>query len=111
MEETEQYALIDETLSDRKRLNFLKGGIENCDVITTVSPTYALEIRTPEFGHDLDTVLTRRKESLSGIVNGVDYDDWNPEEDHHIAPYNYSLAAPDNKKEVKKLLQQEMGLI
>ncbi|OQY34179.1 MAG: starch synthase [Spirochaetaceae bacterium 4572_59] len=95
---------------DQNRMNYLKAGIENSDMITTVSPTYASEIQTKDFGHGLDPILSRRSKYLKGIVNGVDYNDWNPEIDKHIVPHNYSLADPDGKKALKKQLQKEMGL-
>lgn len=63
------------------QVNFLKAGIVNADVITTVSPTYAREITEPEFGCGLEGVLTKRKHDLCGILNGADYDAWNPASD------------------------------
>src|SRR5206468_4561244 len=62
-------------------LSFLKAGIVWSDAITTVSPTYAREIQTPEFGAGLDGVLRRRAASITGILNGVDYEEWSPETD------------------------------
>ena len=57
-------------------LSFIKGGLVYADYITTVSPTYALEIQTPEYGYGLDGLLEYRKESLGGIINGIDLDQW-----------------------------------
>ncbi|NLV31975.1 MAG: glycogen synthase GlgA [Acidobacteria bacterium] len=72
------------------RLNFMKAGIELADRVNTVSPTYAVEIRSgPEAGCGLEGVLAGRSAALSGIVNGIDYEEWNPESDPHIAaPYS-----------------------
>ena len=68
-----------------ERVNFMKAGIVYADKITTVSPTYAEEIQTPEIGFGLDGVLRERKADLRGIINGIDYDEWNPETDTFIA--------------------------
>ena len=91
-------------------LNFLKTGIVTADSLTTVSPTYAEEIKTPEHGHRLEGLLGLRKDDLHGILNGADYDHWNPATDPMISPDNYSAAKPANKKKVKKTLQRELGL-
>ena len=73
------------------KINYLKGGIVFADAVTTVSPTYAREIQTPEFAWGLEGVLTARHDELSGILNGVDYDEWSPEHDGAIAaPYTVS---------------------
>jgi starch synthase len=61
------------------KLNFLKGGIVFSDSITTVSRKYAEEIQTPEFGYGLEGVLKSRADRLQGVLNGADYDAWNPE--------------------------------
>ncbi len=65
-------------------VSFLKGGLACADAISTVSPTYAHEITTPEFGMGLDGLLRQRRGSLTGIVNGIDTDVWNPETDKDI---------------------------
>jgi starch synthase len=91
-------------------MNFLKTGIENNDMITTVSPSYAREIRTLSYGEGLDQSLNHRKESLRGILNGVDYSSWNPESDPLIAPDNYGFFDLSGKKACKKRLQIRMGL-
>ncbi len=92
------------------RLNLLKTGIVFADSITTVSPTYAHEIQTPAFGGGLENVLEQRRESLTGILNGVDYAVWNPATDNQIAT-NYNV---DNwqagKAACKAALQSELGL-
>ncbi len=79
------------------QLNFLKAGAVFADWVNTVSPTYAQEIRTTYFGYGLEGVLTERRERLSGIVNGVDYETWNPATDKHIAR-NYDLETVDAGK-------------
>lgn len=89
-------------------VNYLKGGIVFSDRVTTVSPTYAEEIRTPYYGYGLDGLLSYRAESLIGIVNGVDTKSYNPATDPHIfTRYRSNLA---KKTENKLALQQELGL-
>jgi len=90
-------------------LNLLQAGIHNADVLTTVSPTYAEEIQTPEFGCGLDALLRRRGRDLFGVLNGMDYEVWNPETDLHI-PANYSHQGLGGKAIDKAALQQAMGL-
>jgi len=89
-------------------INLLKSGITQSDVINTVSPTYAKEITTPEFGWGLDGYLKNR-ELLFGILNGVDYNEWSPQKDRYIAK-NYSLKSLKNKKICKKDLQTVFNL-
>jgi starch synthase len=91
------------------RLNFLKAGIVWSDAINAVSPTYAREIQTPEFGFGLDGLLRSRASKLTGILNGVDYEEWNPETDLHLAA-NYSARDLSGKRACKRALLQEMGL-
>ena len=90
--------------------NYLKGGIVYADAITTVSDTYAEEIKTPFYGEHLDGLLNARANSLRGIVNGIDYDEYNPQTDHFIVK-NYS-AKNFRKEKIKnkQALQQELGL-
>ena len=92
------------------RLNFLKSGIENCHIISTVSPTYASEIQTEDYGHGLDNSLSERKDSLVGIVNGVDYSMWDPAVDSYISPDNFTVSSLKNKELVKHRLQKEFSL-
>jgi len=66
------------------RVNPMRHGVIHADAVTTVSPTYALEIRTPEGGHGLDADLRARGDAVVGILNGVDYDEWNPATDRYI---------------------------
>lgn len=73
-----------EGLEYHNLLSFIKGGLAFADHITTVSPTYALEIQTPEFGYGLEDLLKHRKAHLSGIINGIDLEQWNPEADTYI---------------------------
>ncbi len=89
--------------------NLLKGGIVFADAITTVSQKYAQEIQTPEFGFRLDGLLASRSAALTGIVNGVDYAEWNPEHDIFI-PTNYGVDRLERKGECKRSLLAEFGL-
>ena len=91
------------------QVNVLKGGILYADRITTVSPTYASEIQTQEFGAGLDGVLQARADRLSGILNGVDYSVWDPSQDPYIAQ-NYSHNNLDGKWVCRNALREEVGL-
>ncbi|HKJ17222.1 MAG TPA: glycogen synthase GlgA [Xanthomonadales bacterium] len=91
------------------RISFLKTGVLYADLITTVSPTYAQEILRPEYGMGLQDLLKQRPESLVGILNGVDYGEWNPETDKLI-PYNYTSAKMAGKKKNKLALMKELEL-
>ena len=91
------------------QMNFLKAGIVYADRVTTVSPTYANEVQTPEFGFGLDGLLRSRAAKLSGILNGIDYDVWNPAEDPHIAQ-TYRRTTLAKKARSKEALQREVGL-
>lgn len=90
-------------------LNFLKMGIENAEIVTTVSETYAAEIQTPEYGFGLDATLRYRRHDLFGVLNGVDYTQWSPESDQLI-PANYSLEDRTGKGRAKEALQKHFGL-
>jgi starch synthase len=90
-------------------LNCLKAGLAFADVITTVSPRYAREILTEEFGCGLDGFLRKRQNRLFGILNGVDYDEWNPGNDSFLErPYSVTRLA--GKTANKIALQKELGL-
>jgi starch synthase len=89
--------------------NFMKTGLVYADVINTVSKVYAEEIKTPQYGERLDGLLQKRSEDLYGIVNGVDYEEFNPLTDSDIAK-NFSIYNLDDKKANKTSLQKEMGL-
>ena len=81
-------------LEFHEMLSFIKGGLSYANRITTVSPTYALEIQTPEFGYGLEGLLSHKHVILSGIINGMDLEQWNPETDTSISePYNVSTLA------------------
>jgi starch synthase len=88
--------------------SFLKGGLLYSDAITTVSQTYAEEIQTPYFGENLDSLLRHRKDQLTGIVNGIDYEVFDPMNDPHlVSTYRDSLP----KKQLNKTaLQERLGL-
>jgi starch synthase len=92
-------------------LNCLKAGIAYADTVTTVSPRYAREITTEEFGEGLDDLLRKRQGQgrLIGILNGVDYEEWNTEKNPYLAS-PYSLARLAGKKIDKAALQAELGL-
>ena len=90
-------------------VNLLKGGIECSDRVNTVSPTYANEILTPEYAHGLDGILRERSFKLSGIINGIDTDVYNPETDELIFE-NYTVDTIEKKTINKKKLQERMGL-
>lgn len=91
------------------RISFLKAGLVYCDIITTVSKTYSREIQTPEYGHGLEGVLAKRAADLYGIVNGIDYAEWDPAKDESIAK-KYSAARPAGKAACKLGLLKETGL-
>lgn len=91
------------------KLNFMKGGIIFSEKINTVSPTYSKEILTPEYGCGLDGVLRTREKDLFGIINGIDYTQWNPETDRSIKK-RYSNKNLKGKIKCKKALLIEQGL-
>ncbi|MFH1076463.1 MAG: glycogen synthase GlgA [Pseudomonadota bacterium] len=91
------------------KINFLKAGILFSDAITTVSKQYREEMQTPEFGHGLDGVLRQRNSDLYGILNGVDYSEWDPAIDPLIAKH-YSLADLSGKNECKKDIVSSLHL-
>jgi len=92
------------------QVGFLKGGLVYADVLNTVSATYSKEIQSsPEFGYGLEGVLAHRSQDLYGILNGIDYDEWNPARDELI-PVNYTLGEIYKKKECKRALLEENNL-
>jgi starch synthase len=91
------------------RLSFLKAGIVYADAVTTVSPTYAREIQSPEFGFGLDGLLRHRRDVLSGILNGIDTRVWDPANDARIAQ-RYDSRSLERKAVNKSALQRRMGL-
>lgn len=90
-------------------ISFLKTSICLADIITTVSPTYAKEIMTEEFGSGMQGILQTRVDDLYGIINGVDYNIWNPELDDLI-PYKYSINNLEGKLKNKKVLLEKINL-
>ena len=91
------------------QVSFLKAGLFYADQLCTVSPTYAREIQTKKFGFGFEGLLQTRKDSLTGILNGIDTQEWNPAHDLHL-PKNYSSKRITGKKTVKLALQQQLGL-
>jgi starch synthase len=91
------------------KINILKGGMIFSDLINTVSPTYSKEIQTKEFGFGLEGVLNKRRNSVFGILNGLDYSIWNPETDEFIAK-NYSAKTIEDKNKCKADLQKTCHL-
>lgn len=99
----------EELLLHHGRVNFLKAGILAADLLTTVSPTYAQEIQTPEYGFGLDPYLRERSGELLGILNGVDYSLWDPRHDPYI-PCPYGPDDLGGKGRCKEALLRELGL-
>jgi len=91
------------------QLSFIKGGLAYADKISTVSPTYAIEILQPEFGYGLDGLLKNRSEDLSGILNGIDESYWNPGTDNYLKQ-KYNRRSLDKKSLNKTELQKELNL-
>jgi len=102
-------SLIPDRLEFYGKISFLKAGISYSDRLTTVSPTYAREILTAEYGCGLEGLLQRRANDLVGILNGADYQIWNPATDAHL-PANFNLQNIAGKRVCKKALQAELGL-
>lgn len=92
-----------------EQISMIKGGIFFADKIMTVSPNYAREILTPDFGCGMEGALTKREEDIVGIANGIDTDVWNPKTDTHL-PANYSANDLSGKVLCRKALLEEMGL-
>ncbi len=104
------YYFTADKLKDFENGNLLKGGIVYADYVTTVSSTYANEIKTPFYGEGLDGLMRARSNSLCGIVNGIDYDDYNPATDQMIVSnYNADNFRKEKIKN-KRELQKELGL-
>lgn len=94
---------------DACSINYMLGALHYADAITTVSPTYANEIQTPEFGEGLDGVLRERSYALQGILNGIDVTGFDPATDKRIAA-NYTVEDRSGKAVCKAKLQEELGL-
>ena len=97
------------SLEHNGAISFLKGGINYSDKILTVSKSYSDEIKTPEYGEGLDGLLRYREYLLEGIVNGIDYKEYNSITDKYI-DFNYSLETIDNKQSNKEVLQEKLNL-
>ncbi len=111
---TEVFGLPGEVFTPEKAefygsFSFMKTGIVYSDKVNTVSEKYAQEIQTPEYGENMEGILKARKKDLSGIVNGISYEEFNPETDKTIYK-NFGLDSIEGKKENKAGLQKEMGL-
>lgn len=105
-----EYYFAPDKLEAYKDANLLKGGIVYADRVTTVSNSYAGEIQMPFYGEGLDGLMRARNNCLSGIVNGIDYEEYNPETDVHI-PYHYNVETFRKQKcKNKTALQEELGL-
>ena len=94
---------------DLLKINFMRRGIMHADAINTVSPTYAQEITTPEYGELLNDLLSERRSRLFGILNGIDYDSYNPETDSKLE-FNYSFKTIGRRKKNKSALRKILNL-
>lgn len=90
--------------------NYLKGGVVYADAVTTVSSTYAKEIMTPEGGEGLDGLMCARRNSLYGILNGIDYKEYNPQTDAYLSNHYNEMNHTEGKGLNKAKLQKELGL-
>ncbi len=90
-------------------IGYLKAGVRFADRVTTVSPTYADEIRTPDSGMGMDGLLRARGSDVSGILNGLDEDVWDPAADPHL-PASFSVADLDGRRSCRQALVEELGL-
>ncbi len=106
---TDFMPLLDDYDTRQGRFNFLKTGVIYADMLSTVSKTYAREIQTAEYGHGLEAMLSYRNQRLTGIVNGVDYSEWNPETDREICK-NYGPDTLHLKAENKACLLNELKM-
>ncbi len=104
-----QQAFVGHGMEFYGQVSFMKAGLYYADHITTVSPTYAREIQTPEQGCGLDGLLRQRSGALTGILNAVDEDVWNPAKDPNIG-HRFDAKKPSNKALCKAELQKESGL-
>jgi len=91
------------------RVNPLREGIAHAHAVSTVSPTYALEIQTPEYGYGLDGLLRRRSGDLAGILNGVDCEEWDPRTDRFL-PRHFDAGRLEAKQSLKRTFAQRLGL-
>jgi starch synthase len=98
-----------ETMEFHNQFSFIKGGLVFADWISTVSPTYASEIQTGDYGYGLEGLISYREDNLTGIVNGVDYSVWNPGRDNLI-PVQFTARSLTHKVENKQALQEHFKL-
>lgn len=105
----DQYFTPD-SLEYNGNISFMKGGLIYSSLLSTVSPSYALEIQTEYYGEGLDGVLRAKKNLLSGILNGIDYDEYNPETDLYIYS-TYGIGSLERKIENKLKLQEQLGIL
>jgi starch synthase len=101
--------MLDQEDLNRDTINFLKTGILHADLLTTVSPTYAREILEPQYGMGMEGHLRARQQRLVGILNGVDYEEWNPENDPCISQ-PFGPGRMEGKEQNKQALAGELGL-
>ena len=104
------YYFVPDKLEAYKDANMLKGGIVYADKVTTVSHSYAEEIKTPFYGEKLDGLMCARANSLRGIVNGIDYNEFNPETDPYITKTYNATTFRKEKVKNKLQLQRDLGL-
>lgn len=104
-----EYYRIEEGLEFFGTASFLKSGLALSDSLNTVSPTYSREIQTPEYGAGFDGLLTSRRDRLSGILNGIDTEHWDPLTDPAL-PANYGPDDPSPKAEVRTALVEELDI-
>lgn len=100
---------IPEIFEDYGGMNLLKGGIHFADIVNTVSPAYANETLSPEYSHGLDPFLRKKGDHYIGILNGVDYSEWDPATDKYIA-HKFNVRNMSGKIKCKHVLQQRLGL-
>jgi len=100
---------LPDIIEDYGRMNFLKAGIHFADVVNTVSPTYAQEMKTSVGGHGLAAAISKKGERFQGILNGVDYDTWSPDKDRFL-PARYSVDDMSGKIKCKIHLQRQFHL-
>ena len=104
-----QYENARRQLLETDAVNFMLGALNYSDYLTTVSPTYAEEVKDAFFGEGLQEVFSRRASVFSGIINGIDYEEYNPLTDKNLF-VNYDITTYENKKKNKIELQKELGL-
>lgn len=107
--DVDEEVFIPEKVEFYGQFSFMKAGLVYSDIINTVSETYVKEIKTPKYGEKLEGLLKERSKDLYGILNGIDYEEFNPKEDERIVS-NYDINSIELKKENKFALQKELGL-